>query len=56
MSEKIKYNLLASGEIEPIIINSNFYVDQNADIDYLQKQINLNYVTPRFRIYVLYQD
>lgn len=56
MSRYIKYNLLASGEIEPIIIDSDFYADSLTDIDFLERQINLNHVSPRFRIYVLYQD
>lgn len=56
MSTYIKYNLLSSGEVEPIILESDFYVNSSTDIEYLEQQINLNHVTPRFRIYVLHAD
>ena len=56
MAERIKYTLLASGEIEPYIVDGDFYIDKDADINFLENQINLNYVTPRFRIFVLYPD
>ncbi len=56
MAEKIKYNFLASGEVAPYIIDGDFYIGVDTDIETLERNINLNYVTPRFRIYVLYPD
>lgn len=56
MAERIKYNYLASGEVEPYIVDGGFYINQDSNIEMLQKEVDLNLVTPRYRIYVLYPD
>lgn len=56
MSKVIKYANLASGDVIPFSIESDYYVDQDSNIEELTRMIDLNYITPSFRIYVLYPD
>lgn len=56
MSMIIQYANLSSGDVIPFSVQGGLYIDQNTDIQKLEKSINLNYVTSTFRIYVLYPD
>jgi len=56
MSVVKQYANLSSGDIIPFSIQGGLYIDQNTDIQTLEKAIDLNYVSTTFKIYVLYPD
>lgn len=56
MGKSFQYANLSSGDVIPFSVEGGFYIDQDTNIEALEKAIDLNYVTSTFKIYVLYPD
>ena len=53
MGKSFQYANLSSGDVIPFSVEGGFYIDQDTNIEALEKAIDLNYVTSTFKIYVL---
>ena len=56
MGKNIQFANLSSGDVLPFSLEGDSFMDQNVDVEELEKSINLNYTTVTYKVYVLFPD